>query len=113
MAAPRQSNVERGKWRMKCQERLSQHIEERLGIHILPSDHSVGAYRNLCEGVGVTFKAVRATPESYTGQGAFEGTDVIPISPRLLELSGVGDAKRLQSLGIDVVIDNPNIGENL
>lgn len=34
-------------------------------------------------------------------------------SPRLLELSGVGDAKRLQSLGIDVVVDNPNVGENL
>ncbi|KAI1474617.1 putative GMC oxidoreductase [Daldinia eschscholtzii] len=34
-------------------------------------------------------------------------------SPRLLELSGIGDAKLLQSLGIDVVIDNPNVGENL
>ncbi|KAI0836063.1 putative GMC oxidoreductase [Hypoxylon sp. FL0890] len=34
-------------------------------------------------------------------------------SPRLLELSGIGDAKLLQRLGIDVVIDNPNVGENL
>ncbi|KAI1395674.1 putative GMC oxidoreductase [Hypoxylon fuscum] len=34
-------------------------------------------------------------------------------SPRLLELSGVGDAKLLKSLGIDVVIDNPHVGENL
>lgn len=34
-------------------------------------------------------------------------------SPKLLELSGVGDAKRLQELGIDVVVDSPNVGENL
>lgn len=34
-------------------------------------------------------------------------------SPRLLELSGVGNAELLKSLGIDVVIDNPNVGENL
>ncbi|KAK7959693.1 GMC oxidoreductase [Apiospora aurea] len=34
-------------------------------------------------------------------------------SPRLLELSGVGGAKLLQSLGIDEVVDNPHVGENL
>ncbi|KAK7754268.1 hypothetical protein SLS62_003846 [Diatrype stigma] len=34
-------------------------------------------------------------------------------SPKILELSGVGDAERLQSLGIDVVINNTYVGENL
>jgi len=34
-------------------------------------------------------------------------------SPRLLELSGIGKAERLQQLGIDVVVDNPHVGENL
>lgn len=34
-------------------------------------------------------------------------------SPRLLELSGIGGANLLQSLGVDVVIDNPHVGENL
>ncbi|KAI1318211.1 hypothetical protein F5Y16DRAFT_406402 [Xylariaceae sp. FL0255] len=33
-------------------------------------------------------------------------------SPRLLENSGIGDASLLQRLGIDVIIDNPNVGEN-
>ncbi|GAA5859125.1 hypothetical protein JCM1840_003763 [Sporobolomyces johnsonii] len=33
-------------------------------------------------------------------------------SPQLLELSGVGDAKRLQRLGIDSVVDLPSVGEN-
>ncbi|KAI0117337.1 putative GMC oxidoreductase [Daldinia grandis] len=34
-------------------------------------------------------------------------------SPKILELSGIGDAQLLQSLGIDVVVDTPNVGENL
>ncbi|KAL2130362.1 hypothetical protein VTI74DRAFT_6566 [Chaetomium olivicolor] len=34
-------------------------------------------------------------------------------SPKILELSGIGGAKLLQRLGIDVVVDNPYIGENL
>ncbi|KAK4233370.1 L-sorbose 1-dehydrogenase [Achaetomium macrosporum] len=34
-------------------------------------------------------------------------------SPAILELSGVGDAELLQKLGIDVVVDNPFVGENL
>ncbi|KAI2601841.1 hypothetical protein GGR54DRAFT_580288 [Hypoxylon sp. NC1633] len=34
-------------------------------------------------------------------------------SPRILELSGIGDAALLQSLGVEVVVDNPHVGENL
>jgi choline dehydrogenase len=34
-------------------------------------------------------------------------------SPKLLMLSGVGEAKALRSLGIDVVENLPGVGENL
>ncbi|KAI5926903.1 GMC oxidoreductase [Camillea tinctor] len=34
-------------------------------------------------------------------------------SPRILELSGIGGAALLQSLGIKVVVNNPHVGENL
>lgn len=34
-------------------------------------------------------------------------------SPKLLELSGVGQADRLSALGVDVVHDSPGVGENL
>ncbi|KAI0104688.1 hypothetical protein GGR51DRAFT_572619 [Nemania sp. FL0031] len=34
-------------------------------------------------------------------------------APRILELSGIGGADLLQSLGIDIVVDNPYVGENL
>lgn len=34
-------------------------------------------------------------------------------SPQLLEISGIGGADLLSSKGIDVLVDNPNVGENL
>lgn len=34
-------------------------------------------------------------------------------SPRILELSGIGGGDLLQSLGIEVVVENPYVGENL
>lgn len=34
-------------------------------------------------------------------------------SPGILERSGIGGRAVLQKLGIDVVVDNPNVGENL
>ncbi|KAL2884211.1 hypothetical protein SGCOL_000150 [Colletotrichum sp. CLE4] len=34
-------------------------------------------------------------------------------SPQLLEVSGVGDKKLLGSHGVEVLVDNPNVGENL
>jgi choline dehydrogenase len=34
-------------------------------------------------------------------------------SPQLLELSGVGQAKRLSDIGVSVVVDSPNVGEHL
>ncbi|KAI9896892.1 hypothetical protein N3K66_007914 [Trichothecium roseum] len=49
---------------------------------------------------------VRARKEIIISAGAIH-------SPRLLEMSGIGDAKLLEALGIDVVVDNPNVGENL
>ncbi|RYO88994.1 hypothetical protein DL764_008640 [Monosporascus ibericus] len=49
---------------------------------------------------------VHARKEVIVSAGTFH-------SPKILELSGIGDADLLRSLGIDVVIDNPHVGENL
>ncbi|KFZ05801.1 hypothetical protein V502_09943 [Pseudogymnoascus sp. VKM F-4520 (FW-2644)] len=88
MNCPRTSNQERAKWRTECREKLASHIHSQLGLTILPTDvklitkpedvyqwsiltpvraplfnkqlskHSTGAYIDLCNGVGVHFKAV-------------------------------------------------------
>ncbi|MCJ1246452.1 hypothetical protein MMC30_003659 [Trapelia coarctata] len=61
---------------------------------------------------GVSFTAngqtqeIQARKEVIIAAGAFQ-------SPKILELSGIGDAKLLNTLGIPVVVDSPNVGENL
>ena len=44
--------------------------------------------------------------EAIVSAGAFD-------SPKLLMLSGIGDAKHLQAQGISVVVDRPGVGQNL
>lgn len=55
------------------------------------------------DGIRVTS---RARAEVVLAGGALE-------TPRLLQLSGVGDGAHLASLGMDVVADSPGVGQNL
>ncbi|KAF2103459.1 choline dehydrogenase [Rhizodiscina lignyota] len=51
-------------------------------------------------------KVVHAQKEVVLSAGAFN-------SPALLEMSGIGNRELLESMGIDVIINNPHVGENL
>lgn len=51
-------------------------------------------------------KTAKANKEVVLCAGAIQ-------SPQILELSGIGDRTVLESHGIKVLIDNPNVGENL
>jgi len=71
---------------------------------------------------GLTFEGSRVTGVSYSRRGKTvtvkAGREVILSggsvnSPQLLQLSGIGPADHLKGLGIDVRLDNPNVGRNL
>lgn len=49
---------------------------------------------------------VRANKEVILSAGSIQ-------TPQLLELSGIGSQPLLSKLGIEVVVNNPNVGENL
>ncbi len=57
-------------------------------------------------GLQLADRTVRCHGEIILAAGAVE-------TPKLLEMSGVGDGARLQALGIDVVAHSPGVGENL
>ena len=70
----------------------------------------------------VLFEGTRAVGVEYrAGKGPLKQARAAEVilcggsinTPQVLELSGVGDAKALGALGIDVVHDLPGVGENL
>ncbi len=67
---------------------------------------------------GTRAVGVEYTPWNKRGAEQVDAGEVILCggainSPQLLQLSGVGNADELRSLGIDVVADVPGVGENL
>ena len=61
--------------------------------------------------VGVEYTRGKMTHKVYAGEVISCGGAI--NSPQLLQLSGVGNAKELSALGINVVQDLPGVGENL
>lgn len=76
---------------------------EKIILEDRPNGIFASGVRFTHEGKTVT---VNAEKEVILSAGVFQ-------SPQLLELSGIGDATLLRSLGITVHIDNRNVGENL
>ncbi|KAF8862196.1 alcohol oxidase [Acephala macrosclerotiorum] len=67
------------------------------------ADHTMRGMEILQDG---KFIVITAKKEVILAAGCFQ-------SPKLFELSGIGNSRLLESLGTPVVVDNPNAGENL
>ncbi|MGI9408279.1 MAG: GMC family oxidoreductase [Hyphomicrobiaceae bacterium] len=84
----------------------------RKSLNIVTGAHVERILFNGRRAMGVAYRKngesrkARASGEVILSAGAVN-------SPQLLELSGIGDGERLGSLGIPVIRDNPNVGENL
>src|ERR1700730_8095405 len=61
--------------------------------------------------IGVEYQNARQAQRALGGEVILCGGAI--NSPQLLQLSGVGHPDQLESLGIDVVHDQPGVGENL
>jgi choline dehydrogenase len=83
-------------------------VRSRPNLDILTS---VRAERILFEGkrasgIQLADRNIACRGEIILSAGAVE-------SPKLLELSGIGDSARLQALGIETLVHSPLVGENL
>lgn len=87
----------------------------RAGLEVRTNSHATKIVFEGCRAVGVDYtvgkahsnlRQVRARREVLVCAGSLN-------TPKLLQLSGVGDAALLSRLGVPVVLDRPAVGENL
>ncbi|KAL2015219.1 hypothetical protein VTK56DRAFT_6058 [Thermocarpiscus australiensis] len=136
----RQSSVERARWREKCRRELADHIRERVGIAIEPSDvrlitgrddayrwqvfppvrhlfskqlseHNVGAFKDLCQGLGKTFEAVPRSEETSITPSIGGGPARLSNSSAQTSLSSRID--ELQELNAELVNQISNLQDRI
>jgi choline dehydrogenase len=99
-------------WRCSSATGYLRPAEKRANLAVETGAHATRVLFEGTRAVGVRYrqggmeKEARAAKEVILSAGALQ-------SPQLLQLSGVGPADLLQSLGIPVVRDLPGVGENL
>ncbi len=87
-------------------------IRNRKNLHIITKALVTRILFNHNTAIGIQYLHqglschIQARREVIVSGGVFN-------SPQLLELSGIGQAKRLETLGIPVKVDLPGVGENL
>ena len=87
-------------------------IRSRPNLHIETDALTEGLILDGKRCVGVRYSVAGVTREARCGREVVVSAGSIN-SPQLLELSGIGQAERLQALGIEVRHALPGVGENL
>ncbi len=85
---------------------------KRANLDVLQNAHATRLVFEGKRATGVEFKRNGATHVVKAGREVILSGGSVN-SPQLLQLSGIGDASHLKSFGIDVVLDNANVGRNL
>ncbi|MGP1355890.1 GMC family oxidoreductase [Roseicyclus sp.] len=103
---------QRGGWRWNARRAFLDPVRRRQNLRIVTGAEVARLSLAGRRATGVVFRQdgaafhARAAGEVVLAAGAI-GT------PKILELSGIGQAGRLRGLGIDVALDAPEVGENL
>ncbi|HET7328110.1 MAG TPA: choline dehydrogenase [Nocardioidaceae bacterium] len=109
--APFDRNVHRGR-RLSASRAYLHPVMRRPNLTVETLAHATGLVTEGTRVVGVDYvRAGKARRTARAGEVIVCGGAI--NSPQLLQLSGIGDAKDLRPLGIDVVADLPGVGENL
>jgi len=102
----------RNGWRCSSATAYLRPVRRRGNLRVETGAHATGILFDGSRATGIRYLQdgsecqARAAREVILCAGALQ-------SPQLLQLSGVGDAQRLQTLGIPVVHHLPGVGENL
>jgi choline dehydrogenase len=109
--APFDRNVHRGR-RLSAARAYLHPVEGRPNLDVRTRAFVTRVLFNGTRAIGVEFTTRAGSPGRVrAGEIILSGGAI--NSPQTLQVSGVGDADRLRSLGIDAVHDLPGVGENL
>lgn len=103
---------QKGGWRWNTAKAFLTPVKNRPNLKVVTEAHATGVTLEGQRATGVTYERggqetwVSARAEVILAAGAIN-------SPKLLELSGIGQSDRLSSLGIEPLHDLPGVGENL
>ena len=106
-----QLNTHRG-WRVSTAKAYLAPARQRPNLHIETEAFAAGVIMAGTRAVGVRYrqggemKSARCTAEVLLSAGSIQ-------SPQLLQLSGIGARALLAARGVPVVVDAPDVGENL
>lgn len=106
-----QLNAEKGRRRSAAAAYLAP-ARKRTNLKVITNAEVTGLLFDGKRATGVEFRDLRGESGSASAKEVILSASVIN-SPRLLELAGIGQGARLQSLGIEVRHDLPGVGENL
>ena len=103
-------NIHQGR-RLSASRAYLHPILKRPNLHLITRAQATKILFDGQRAIGVEVKQGRQHQKIYGGQVILCGGAI--NSPQLLQLSGVGNANELGTLGIEVVHDLPGVGENL
>jgi choline dehydrogenase len=109
--APFDRNIHRGR-RLSASRAYLHPVTARPNLEVRTRAFVTKILFDGTRAVGVEVAHRRGAPERVLGGEVILCGGAIN-SPQLLQLSGVGNARDLEALGIDVVHDLPGVGENL
>lgn len=87
-------------------------VKIRENLRIQTASHAERILFNGTQAIGIQYRRNGQVKQVFARREVILAAGAIG-SPQLLQLSGIGSAKRLTDLGIQVVRDAPGVGENL
>jgi len=99
-------------WRSSAAVAFLRPVRDRRNLTVITEAHANRVLFDGTKAVGLEWTHKGAVHRACTQREVILSAGAIQ-SPQLLQLSGIGPAGVLQRLGIDVVVDAPEVGENL
>jgi len=100
------------RWRASAAAAFLRPAMQRGNVDLLTGAHVTRVLIEKGRAVGVAYRSGSAVHEIRAAREVILSAGTLQ-SPQILQLSGIGPADHLRSLGIPVIADSPEVGENL